>query len=169
MVRVSLPEVVTSPRLRLELVTPDEAADMLAGRRRPQWDPSYPREDDRDAASMIRADSPRPTWGPRHIVRAFDGLVVGSIGFFGPPDTAGDGVPEAEVGYGLVESARGHGAATEALTALLAETDRLAVRVRASVLPENRPSIRVLAKCGFTELRGSNDEGELVMARPLPR
>ena len=164
-----LPEVVASPRLRLELVTPDEAADMLAGRRRDHWEPSYPREDDRDAASMVRAGNPHPTWGPRHVVRAFDGLVVGSIGFFGPPEPAGDGGVEAEVGYGLVESARGHGAATEALKALLAETDRLGVRVRASVLPENEPSIRVLAKCGFTELRGANDQGELVMARPLPR
>jgi len=167
-VPVNLPDVVASPRLRLELVTADEAADMLAGRRRQHWDPSYPREDDRDAVSMIHGDETRPTWGPRHIVRAFDGLVVGSIGFYGPPAPADDGVPEAEVGYGLVESARGHGAATEALKALLAETDRLAVRVRASVLPENKPSIRVLAKCGFTELRGANDEGELVMARPLP-
>jgi hypothetical protein len=26
----------------------------------------------------------------------------------------------------------------------------------------------VLAKCGFTELRGSNEDGHLVMARPLP-
>lgn len=168
MVPVTLPKVVASPRLRLELVTPDEAADMLAGRRRPQWDPSYPREDDCDAVSMIRADDSDPTWGPRHVVRAFDGLVVGSIGFFGPPAAADDEVPETEVGYGLVESARGHGAATEALKALLAETDRLGVRVRASVLPENKPSIRVLAKCGFTELRGSTEDGELVMARPLP-
>lgn len=165
---LDLPKVVTSPRLRLELVTPDEAADMLAGRRRSAWDPSYPRDDDRDAASLVRADNPHPGWGPRHVVRAFDGLVVGSIGFFGPPAPAADGVPETEVGYGLVESARGHGAATEALTALLAESDRLGVRVRASVHPDNRASLRVLARCGFTELRGSNDDGELVMARPLP-
>ena len=33
--------------------------------------------------------------------------------------------------------------------------------------PTTRASIRVLAKCGFTELRGSNEDGELVMARPL--
>jgi predicted acetyltransferase len=72
------------------------------------------------------------------------------------------------VGYGLVADARGHGVATEALRGLLAEADRLGVRIRASVLPENAPSIRVLAKCGFTELRGSNESGELVMARPLP-
>jgi RimJ/RimL family protein N-acetyltransferase len=41
------------------------------------------------------------------------------------------------------------------------------VRIRASVVPTNAPSIRVLAKCGFTELRGSNEDGNLVLARPL--
>jgi len=94
-------------------------------------------------------------------------VVVGSIGFFGPPSLAADGVPETEVGYGLVPNARGAGVATEALQAVLAAVDAARVRIRASVLPDNAPSIRVLAKCGFTELRGSNEDGELVMARPL--
>lgn len=162
---MSLPEVVTTLRLRLPLVTPDEGADMLAGRRHDSWHADYPREDDCDAVSMMGRQA--DPWGPRHVVRSFDGLVVGSIGFFGPPSDR-DGTPEAEVGYGLVADARGHGAATEALRGLLAETDRLGVRVRASVEPGNRASIRVLAKCGFTELRGSDEEGHLVMARPLP-
>jgi ribosomal-protein-alanine N-acetyltransferase len=161
---MSLPAEVRSPRLRLPLVTPDERDDMLAGRRRPTWHPDYPREDDRDAASLVRAD-PDP-WGPRHVVREVDGLVVGCIGFYGPPAPV-DGTPEAEVGYGLVEEARGHGAATEALGALLAETDRVGVRVRAAVEPANAVSIRVLAKAGFTELRGSDEEGQLVLVRPL--
>ena len=162
---MSLPAEIPTVRLRLPLITPDERDDMLAGRRRPEWHADYPREDDRDAVTMLR-DGADP-WGPRHIVRAFDGLVVGSIGFFGPPADR-DGTPEAEVGYGLVVDARGHGAATEALRGLLALTDRGGVRVRASVLPDNAPSIRVLAKCGFTELRGANEDGELVMARPIP-
>jgi len=162
---MSLPRDVATLRLRLPLVTLEERDDMLAGRRRPEWHADYPREDDRDAMTLLR-DAADP-WGPRHIVRAFDGLVVGSIGFFGPPEDV-DGVPETEVGYGLVADARGHGAATEALRGLLAETDRGGVRVRASVLPDNTASIRVLAKCGFTELRGANEDGELVMARPLP-
>jgi len=162
---VSLPAEIPTVRLRLPLITPDERDDMLAGRRRPEWHADYPREDDRDAVTMLR-DGADP-WGPRHIVRAFDGLVVGSIGFFGPPADR-DGTPEAEVGYGLVVDARGHGAATEALRGLLALTDRGGVRVRASVLPDNAASIRVLAKCGFTELRGANEDGELVMARPIP-
>lgn len=163
---MSLPEVVATARLRLVLMTRDECDDMLAGRRRSAWHPDYPREDDRDAASMVPVAGPGP-WSARHVVRAHDGLVVGSIGFFGPPADV-EGAPEAEVGYGLVEEARGRGVATEALLALVAATDALGVRVRASVAPENRASIRVLAKCGFTRLRGTDEDGGLVMVRPLP-
>jgi RimJ/RimL family protein N-acetyltransferase len=164
---VSLPDVVTTERLSLALLTADEAADVAAGRHRPAWHRDFPRPDDRDAASMFRAGDP---WGPRTVVRGR--TVLGTIGFFGPPDPTGppeQQVLEAEVGYGLVEEARGWGFATEALRGLLAGTDLLGVRVRASVLPANKPSIRVLAKCGFTELRGADEDGQLVMARPLPR
>ena len=157
-----IPDVVTSERLRLPLWTPDEAADILAGRQRPTWHRDYPRQDDRDAATMFRPGDP---WAPRHIIRGDTAL--GSLGFYGPPEPADDGVPEAEVGYGLVEEARGWGFATEALRAVLAETDLAGVRIRASVVPTNAASIRVLAKCGFTELRGSNEDGNLVMVRPL--
>lgn len=158
-----LPEVVTSERLRLPLWTPQDAADIRAGRHREGWHRDYPRRDDQDAATLYQPGDP---WAARHVVRGVTAL--GSIGFFGPPQAAADGVLEAEVGYGLVAEARGWGFATEALRALLAETDRAGVRVRASVEPTNTASIRVLAKCGFTELRGSNEDGELVMARPLP-
>jgi RimJ/RimL family protein N-acetyltransferase len=167
-----LDPVVTTPRLRLELITPDEAAAMLAGRRGPSWHPDFPRKDDLDAVSMIAAQSARGaavdlSWSPRRVVRAYDGLVVGSIGFFGAPVPDDDGVLEAELGYGLVEDARGRGVATEAVAGVLEHTDRAGVRVRASVRPDNTASVRVLAKCGFTQLRGSDDEGNLVMARPL--
>jgi RimJ/RimL family protein N-acetyltransferase len=162
-----LPDLVTSPRLRLPLVTPEDAAGMLTGRRRVSWHRDYPRKDDQDAAAMVKADDPDAGWGQRHIVRSSDGLVVGSIGFFGAPSPGPDEVPETEIGFGLVEEARGHGAVSEALTALLGETDRVGVRIRASVRPENRASLRVLATCGFTQLRGSSEDGELVMVRPL--
>lgn len=167
----SLDLAVTTPRLRLELIGPDEAARMLAGAREATWHPDYPRQDDLDGISMMPGMGPDAdlSWSPRHVVRAYDGLVVGSIGFFGPPEPADDGVPEAEIGYGLVADARGRGVATEAVAGLLAHTDRLGVRVRASVEPDNTASVRVLAKCGFTELRGADEEGHLVMARPLPR
>src|SRR5690348_17425256 len=123
---------------------------MRAGRRAPTWHPDYPRKDDLDAVSMIPAASDRRaaddlSWSSRHVVRAFDGLVVGSIGFFGPPAPAEDGVAEVEVGYGLVADARGRGVITEALRGLLAYTDAAGIRVRASVEPDNTASVRVLA------------------------
>ncbi|MBB3042342.1 GNAT family N-acetyltransferase [Nocardioides soli] len=160
---MTLPAMVTTERLRLPLWTADDVAAIRSGERRPGWHPDYPRRDDLDAAGLWREGD---CWAPRHIVRGVTAL--GSIGFFGPPEPAADGVPEVEVGYGLVDEAHGYGFATEALQALLAEADALGVRVRASVEPTNKPSIRVLAKCGFTELRGANEDGELVMARPLP-
>lgn len=160
---MTLPEIVDTARLRLPLWTAADIAHLRGPERADDWHPDFPREDDRDAASMWHDGDP---WGPRSIV--LDGVVVGSIGFFGPPSPADDGTPEAEVGYGLVEDARGAGVATEALTAMLAGADAEQVRVRASVLPDNAPSIRVLAKCGFTELRGSTEDGELVMARSRP-
>ena len=156
---LALPPVVTTSRLRLILVSDADAADMLAGRHQSRWHPDYPRRDDIDAASLVRPGVVDP-WGPRHLVH--EQQAVGGIGFFGPPV---DG--EVEVGYGLVESARGRGLVAEALAALLAVTDGLGVRVRASVEPANRPSVRVLAVAGFTDLRGSTEDGKLVMGRPL--
>lgn len=155
------PDVVRTERLTLPLWTADDVAAIRGGGRRPGWHPQFPREDDVDAASMWHADDP---WSSRSITRA--DVVVGSIGFFGPPEAGPDGVLEAEVGYGLVEDARGLGYATEALTAMVSAAEAAGARVRASVLPDNDASIRVLATCGFTELRGTTEDGELVMARP---
>jgi len=156
-----LPERIETDRLRLIPVTTDDAADMRAGRRQDRWHRDYPRPDDVDAASLV-GPGDLGHWGPRHVV--LDDRAVGSIGCFGAPE---DG--ETEVGFGLVPDARGRGVATEALRGLLAATDAAGVRLRASVDPDNTASLRVLARCGFSELRGSTAEGELVMARPLPR
>ena len=155
--------LVDTERLRLPLWTAEDVAAVLAARGRDaDWH--------RTSRARTTATPPRSGATATRGVRGRScsaRMVVGSIGFFGPPAPATDGVLETEVGYGLVEDARGHGLATEALRALLAEADAAGVRVRASVRPDNAASIRVLAKCGFTELRGSNEDGELVMARPL--
>ena len=155
--------VLTTERLALPLWSSDVVADLRAGRRRPEWHRDFPRTDDVDAATLWADGDP---WGPRSIVRGT--TVLGSIGCFGPPTPADDGVPETEVGYGLVPEARGWGFATEALSAVLAAADAAGVRLRASVQPDNATSLRVLAKSGFTVLRGADEEGRLVMARPLP-
>jgi len=159
---LTLPERIETDRLRLILVTPADTADMRAGRRQDRWHPSYPRRDDVDAAMLVRDGDEHATWGPRHVVLGRQ--AVGTIGCFAPPT---DG--ETQVGYGMVPEVRGQGVATEALRALVAEAARVGVRLRASVAPENQASLRVLARCGFTELRGSNEDGELVLALPPVR
>lgn len=160
-----MPATITSERIRMILVTPQDAAGMLAGQSDPRWHRDYPRREDLDAVALVgRGSGHDPagstTWGPRHVVVGRE--AVGSIGFFGAPV---DG--EVEVAFGLVPVMRGSGLAAEGLAALLVQTDRLGVRVRASVAPENRTAVRVLASCGFTDLRGSNEDGHLVMGRPL--
>ena len=159
---MALSQELTTERLRLPLWTAADVTAIRAGTRSPGWHPQFPREDDVDASSLWRDGDP---WSSRSIT--VEDVAVGSIGFFGPPQPAADGTPEAEIGYGLVEAARGAGYATEAVTAMVAAAEAEGARVRASVLPDNAASIRVLAKCGFTELRGSTEEGELVLARPL--
>ncbi|TQL66175.1 RimJ/RimL family protein N-acetyltransferase [Nocardioides albertanoniae] len=163
---MTLPITVTTERLTLPLWTRADAEAIIdrqpgPSTRLPGWHPEFPREDDRDAATMWVEGDP---WSSRYIMR--NTTVLGSIGFFGPPDLAPDGTPEAEVGYGLVAEARGWGFATEALKGLLACADDEGVRIRASVEPTNAASLRVLAKCGFTDLRGADEDGHLVMARP---
>lgn len=153
------PDPIRTERLTLPLWT---AAGVAAIRgatpRLPDWHPDFPRRDDVDAASMWREGD---VWGPRSIVRGV--TTLGSIGFFGPPADE-----EVEVGYGLVQQAWGWGFATEALNGLLSTLDP-EITVRACVLPDNARSIRVLAKTGFTQLRGTTEDGELVMVRPSRR
>ncbi|MBS4752826.1 GNAT family N-acetyltransferase [Nocardioides sp. zg-ZUI104] len=154
---------IHTARLRLVLWDAATVAAIRSGERLADWHADFPREDDRGAAVLWREGDP---WGPRSIVRSGAELVIGSIGFFGAPEPADDGVLEAEVGYGLVPQARGYGMATEALLALMGPVDAQGVRVRAGVAPTNRAGMRVAAKAGFTEIRGSDEGGRLVLVRP---
>lgn len=134
----------------LELIPIGDIADMLAscddpGNRHDDWHPDYPREDDCDGVRMVREVD---GWASRQIRRVSDGLVVGSIGFFGPPDKE-SGTLEAEVGYGLVEQARGQRLMSDALPALLALTDAAGVAVRAGTSYDNAASLALMRSAGF--------------------
>lgn len=162
---------IRTERLVLPLWTAGDVAAIRGGSREGvlgEWHRDFPRPDDVSAATLWREGDP---WGPRSIARGV--TVLGSIGFFGPPEPVPgsgteEGVDEVEVGYGLVREAWGWGFATEALQALVAELEP-GIAVRASIQPENKASLRVVAKCGFTQLRGATDDGELVMVRPAQR
>lgn len=157
-----LPDLIATERLTLPLWTSADVASIRGrGLRQRGWHADFPRRDDIDAASMWRDGD---VWGPRSITRGV--TVLGSVGFFGPPEDV-DGVQETEIGYGLVREAWGWGFATEAVRAMVAAAEAEGVRIRASVEPTNAASVKVLAKAGFTQLREATPDGLLVMVRPF--
>jgi len=147
--------VIETLRLRLEPLTMPAAQAIVARRRegRP-WHEEFPTGDDQDAAAMV-AELGETRFGCRVIVEKHSGLVVGTIGFTGPPDGTGT----VTVGYGLVPSARGRGYATEALCDLVAYafTQPSVRAVTADSLHDNVASHRVLEKAGFSRTHATED------------
>ncbi|MFC9845914.1 GNAT family N-acetyltransferase [Streptomyces sp. NPDC060223] len=152
--------VIATERLTLQGVTPAAAADLRAGGTGGfEWIEGGPFEGTRDAAGMVMKAYEegvlRPEWGLFVLVRTEDGRAVGGMGFHGVPDEEG----RAEIGYDLVEGARGQGYATEALRALtgwaLARDDVQALF--AIVDRVNVPSQGVISRAGFTRV---SEDGE---------
>jgi RimJ/RimL family protein N-acetyltransferase len=153
--------------LRLRRVPLVEAHLMLAGRPTPamqaRWHPEYPQPDSLDALAMLTAaraamadelDTPGraatgraatgTAWWLWQIVA--DGVVVGDIGFHGPPDPTGS----VEIGYNVVPAWQGRGVASWACGAILRQAWRDgAVQVVAETEPGNVASQTVLARNGF--------------------
>ncbi|MFK0069944.1 GNAT family N-acetyltransferase [Streptomyces sp. NPDC091046] len=155
--------VIPAERLTLQGVTPAAAMDLAAGGDGGfAWAGGEPYQGTRDAAGMLvkayETGVHRPVWGVFVLVRREDGRAVGGIGFHGVPDEKG----RVEIGYDLVEAARGHGYATEGLRALSGwALGREAVTsVRATTEPENTASQAVIARAGFTRIAGDEAEGE---------
>ncbi len=91
-------------------------------------------------------------WGPWQVRELATGLLIGGVGFKGWPSD--DGI--VEIGYGLVESARGRGLATEAVQALVTHAFARGVSaVIAETDVDNSASAGVLRRCGFTETERS--------------
>ncbi|MFJ3306322.1 GNAT family N-acetyltransferase [Streptomyces sp. NPDC086549] len=151
-------------RLRLREVLPAEALELREGRTAGlDWLGGAPGEGSREAAGMLAgahaAGLHRPGWGMYVLVRGEDGLVVGGMGFHGPPE---DG--SVEIGFDLHPDARGRGYATEALATLArwALDDTGVDTVIATTTPENTPSQRVMERAGFA--RRPDHEGQFVYA-----
>lgn len=133
-----------------------------------EWAADYPFAGDLAAVgSFLRATEQhgeqRP-FGYYQIIRVDDGLTVGGAGFKGQPRGG-----SVEVGYGLAPSARGHGYAAEAVTALLAlAAHHGVVTVLADTTKDNVPSQRTLAAAGFT-LVGADEDLQFYESRLAQR
>ncbi len=107
-------------------------------------------------SEQVVTDPPSQAWITGVIWDDERQLAVGRAGFHGPPD--GDGM--VEVGYAVDVEYRRQGYARAALAAML---DRAAhepgVRVvRASVSPDNTPSLNLIAQFGFVQVGEQWDE-----------
>lgn len=118
-----------------------------------RWAPGYPFADELDVlpsfiAAFEQRGDPAP-FGMYAIVRLSDGMSVGGIGFFGPPSA---GV--AELGFGLVEEARGRGLAADALgDAIRIALANGATSVIADALLDNHASHATMRRAGMVEVR----------------
>jgi RimJ/RimL family protein N-acetyltransferase len=107
-------------------------------------------------SAQVREDAAAGAWITGAVVDRRSGAVVGAAGFHGPPDGAG----MVEVGYQVVPELRRRGYARAVLETLLARAAREpAVRVvRASVRPDNAPSLALISQYGFVRVGEQWDE-----------
>jgi RimJ/RimL family protein N-acetyltransferase len=130
----------------------DEAARVAAGvlGDGDNWAEGFPRLDDREAAAVLAAAGADPgAFGCYRIVVA--GQTIGTAGFYGPPDEAG----QVTIGYGLVRQERGNGYGTRSVASLI-EICRRYPAVSAVLADTDRGNIasqRVLEKNGFARVR----------------
>jgi RimJ/RimL family protein N-acetyltransferase len=115
---------------------------------------------------QIAADPTEEPWLLRAVVRRNEGVAVGYANFHAPPDERG----MVEIGYTIVPSRRRQGYASEAATGMWAWAAQQGARVlRASIRPDNAPSLALIHKAGFVEVGSQMDEIdglELIFERP---
>ena len=157
--------------LALTPLTRAWAAAILEGRPGEfTWSPDFPTPGDRQVSQWLvegrrRTPSTAWPWGPWVVLE--QGRAVGGVGFHEPPEMDPEGW--VELGYGIAGSAQGRGIATAATLAMIALARQAGVsRVRATCLPGNTASGRVLAKAGLVRA-GSDADGEDLWVLPGPR
>lgn len=158
---------ITSERLELVSMSPEFIAAVLEGDLTSAEEligvpipPGWPREAERNLRlrlEQLRRDPALQPWLLRALVlRGPERQLVGRINFHGAPDEQG----VAEVGYTVLPDHRGRGYATEATRALCnwALREHGVRRFRASIAPDNAPSLAVARRLGFRQTGRQWDE-----------
>jgi [ribosomal protein S5]-alanine N-acetyltransferase len=161
---------LTTPRLRLRPLAPDEMRELLEGRPLPgqTWAEGYPLDGTLVAVAMqqelVDAAVERGGFCHYQVMLADEDVVIGDVGFHAPPDELG----EVSVGFGIVPVARGRGYATEALKGVLDwALGRSEVRsVHADTDLVNLASQRVLLGAGMAVVADEGDRKVYEISRP---
>jgi RimJ/RimL family protein N-acetyltransferase len=142
---------IRTSRLALHAIDVAEGERIVArsAGRSDTWADDFPFEGDVGAVEMFlratAAHGEQRPFGFYRVTRLADGRAIGGLGFKGRPQGGC-----AEIGYGLVPSARGHGYAAEAVIALLGVAAGNGVaRVVADTTVDNIASQRTLIRAGF--------------------
>lgn len=145
-------KIIETERLVLQPLSVEGARRVVAGEPGPgeRWAEGYPGVGDRASAGGFLngvAERGDPGVYRTYAIRVRDeDLVIGGIGFHGPPGS--DGV--VTVGYGLVPGFRGRGYASESLRALVARAREAgASAVRGDADLDNVASQRVMEAAGM--------------------
>jgi [ribosomal protein S5]-alanine N-acetyltransferase len=158
---VGVARLMLAGQLRSEVVKGHQAATS-------RWHREYPMLDSVDAIAMLFAAhramtgtvKESPVWWIHQII--VDGVVVGDIGFHGPPSPE----REVEIGYSVVPAWRGQGVATRACSLILQQAwQDGADTVVAETDDGNVASQAVLLRNGFRR----RPDGVFAIDRPETR
>jgi [ribosomal protein S5]-alanine N-acetyltransferase len=158
-------EIVLSPRLSLIALPALVIAGVLDGRPDAflvHVGVGYPEgwaAEDRNVLERRRrqiAEGVDHRWLLRAAVTRTAPAMVGRAGFHGPPDA--DGM--VEIGYRIDPGHRRRGFGFECALALVESAERLpgVSVVRASIAPDNAPSLRIATRLGFAQIGEQIDE-----------
>jgi arsenate reductase (thioredoxin) len=116
--------------------------------------------------AQIAADPSEEPWLLRAIVDRAEAVAVGYVNFHAPPDERG----MVEIGYTIVPSRRRQGYAFETAVGMWQwAAEHGALVLRASISPDNEPSLKLIHKAGFVEVGSQMDEIdglELIFEKP---
>ena len=176
--RETLDDVLLTPRLALIALPGPVIEDVIRSGRQafrehvgvdypPEW-PSESRHVLQLRRDQIRAGDDH-RWLIRAAVTRSRPAMVGRVGFHAPPDP--DGV--VEIGYEIDASHRRQGFGLECATHLIQSAEQLGCvsAVRASIAPDNQPSLRMAERLGFRHIGEQIDEIdglEFVFERKAP-
>lgn len=118
---------------------------------------------------QLAYDPTQEPWLLRAMVLREGGAAVGYANFHAPPDERG----MVEIGYRVVPAQRRCGYATEAADAMWGWATQRGARVlRASIAPDNVPSLAMVRRAGYVQVGDQVDDvdgPELVFERPAAR